>query len=192
MKNKREKKKWWLILFIVMIMVGTSFSFVFYGFSGSNAEVKYNGLTFVKFPDHWEAKINGKPAAFSFLPNDVENIAALDDSFKTLQGKLEIDVTYDSNSTYKEAIALAQHQMALTLEKYGIFVRKGFTSNNTFNLPIITCSNATFNVPVVYFREGNSTTIHNENSCIIAEAPLNAEFIKAKDRLLYGMLGVMK
>lgn len=192
MKDRKEKRKWGLILFIVMIMIGTSFSVIFFGFSNGSDEVKYKGLTFTQFPDHWEARINGKQAAFSVLPGEVENVFALDDSFKTLQGKLEIDATYDSNSTYKEAIALAQHQMGLTLAEYGIYVRKGFTSNNTFNLPIITCNNATFNVPVVYFREGNSTSIHNENNCIIAEAPSNAGFIKVKDKLLYGMLGVVK
>jgi len=192
MKDKAEKKRWGLIFFIVLIMVGTSFSFVFYGFSGDSEKVKYNGATFVKFPDRWEAKIDGKQAAFTFLPSEVESIAALDDSFKTLQGKPEIDFTYDLNSTYKESIALAQHQMELTLSAYDVYVGKGFTANNTFNKPIIRCIDATFNVPVVYFRQGNTTNIHDENNCIIAEASANADFIKVKDRLLYGILGVMK
>ena len=192
MKDKTEKKRWGLIFFIVLIMVGTSFSFVFYGFSGDSEKVKYNGATFVKFPDRWEAKIDGKQAAFTFLPSEVESIAALDDSFKTLQGKPEIDFTYDLNSTYKESIALAQHQMELTLSAYDVYVGKGFTANNTFNKPIIRCIDATFNVPVVYFRQGNTTNIHDENNCIIAEASANADFIKVKDRLLYGILGVMK
>ena len=126
------------------------------------------------------------------MPSEVESISALDDSFKILQDKFEIDATYDLNSTYKEAIALAQHQMELTLSAYDIYVRKGFTANNTYNLPIITCNNATFNVPVVYFKQGNATSIHDESNCIIAEASTNADFIKAKDRLLYGILGVMK
>ena len=192
MKEKIEKKRWGLILFIVLIMVGTSFSFVFYGFSGDSEKVKYNDITFSKFPDRWEAKINDRKAAFTFLPSEVENIVAVDDSFKTLQNKLEIDATYDLNSTYKEAIALAQHQMGLTLSAYDIYLRKGFTSNNTYNLPVIKCNDATFNVPVVYFRQGNTTSIHDENNCIIAEASTNADFIKLKDRLLYGILGVMK
>ena len=192
MKQKIEKRKWGLILFIVIITVGTSFSFVFFGYSRVEEKVKYNGIAFTKFPDRWEAKINGRQAAFSFLPGEVESISALDDSFKTLQNKFEIDATYDLNSTYKESIALAQHQMGLTLSAYDIYLRKGFTSNNTYNLPIITCNNATQNVPVVYFRQGNATSIHGENNCIIAEASTNADFIKAKDRLLYGILGVMK
>ena len=192
MKQKTEKRKWGLIFFIVLIMVGTSFSFVFYGFSGDSEKVKYNGITFAKFPDRWEAKINGRQAAFSFLPGEVESISVSDDSFRALQNKFEIDATYDLNSTYKESIALAQHQMGLTLSAYDIYLRKGFTYNNTYNLPIITCNDATQNVPVVYFRQGNSTSIHSENNCIIAEASTNADFIKVKDRLLYGIMGVIK
>ena len=192
MKEKNEKKKWGLILFIVFIMVGTSVSFVFFGFEPQNDVVKDNGIKFVRYPDRLEAKINGQYAAFSFLPGEVKSIPAVEDLSNRLQNKFEIDATYDFNSTYKEAIALAQHQMELTLATYNMYLRKGFTANTTFNLPVITCSDATSNVPVVYFRYGNATNIHLENNCIIAEASSNADFIKVKDRLLYGMLGVMK
>ena len=194
MKEKTEKKRWGLIFFIVLIMIGTSFSFVFFGFSGDSEKVKYNGVTFAKFQDRWEAKINGATTAFSFLPGEVENIVASEDSTKDLQNKFEIDVTSDINSTFKEKVALAQYQMGLTLAQYNIFVRKGFTTNTTFipPIPIITCNNATQNVPVVYFRYGNTTNIHTENNCIIAEASSNADFIRVKDKLLYRMLGVMK
>ena len=192
MKEKRERKKWGLILFIVLIMIGTSFSFVFFGFSGVEEKVKYNGITFVRFPDRWEAKISGRQAAFTFLPSEVENIVALDDSFRTLQGKPEIDLTYDLNSTYSQSIALAQYQMGLTLATYNVYLREGYTTNNTFNKPVIKCADATFQVPVVYFRHGNATNININNNCIIAEASANADFIKVKDRLLYGILGVMK
>ena len=194
MKEKKEKKKWGLIVFIVFIMIGTSFSFIFFGFSPVSDKVKYNGFTFTFVPNQniWVAKINGIEAAFSFLPSDVENVVISDNSLQKLQNKFEIDVTYDLNSTYKEAMALAQHQMGLTLAQYNIFVRKGFTANNTFNLPVITCHNATANVPVVYFKYRNATNINAENNCILAEASTNADFIKVKDRLLYGILSVMK
>ena len=192
MKENKEKKKWGLIVFIVFIMIGTSFSFVFYGFSGASETVKYRELKFVRLQDRWQAKINGREAAFSFLPNELRGINSSYDLSQKFQNKFEIDVTYDLNSTYKESIALAQHQMGLTLAAYDVFVRNGFTANNSFNLPVITCDDATANVPVVYFRHGNSTRITSENDCIIAEALTNTDFIKVKDRILYGILGVIK
>lgn len=194
MKEKKEKKKYGLILFIIFIMVGTSVSFVYFGFSPAEDKVKYNGITFAKNNNVWIAKINGNEAAFSFLPSDVQNIPADVEAFKLLQEKYEIDITSDVNITFKETIALAEHQMGLTLEAYNIFLRKGFTTNSTFKppIPIITCSDSTANVPVVYFRSGNATSIRLDNNCIIVQASTNAGFIKVKDRLLYGILGVMK
>ena len=192
MEDRKEKKRWGLIVFIVIIMIGTSFSFVLFGFSPSSEKVVYNGIQFTRLPDRWEAKIDGKAAAFSFLPTEVEKLPVLGNATTKLQGKFEIDATSDMNSTLKEPIALAQHQMGLTLWNYNMYVRNGFTSNNTFNFPIITCHDATSNVPVVYFRHANETGIYAENSCIFAEAPSAAEMIKVKDRLLYGVFGVIK
>lgn len=193
MQQKKEKKNWALIIFLVFIMIGTSFSFIFFGFSPSSEIVKYKGIKFSKNPSQniWIAKINEKDAAFSFLPDEVKDIRSTENLAARLQNKLEIDATYDLNSTNKEAIALAQHQLGLTLNSYNIYVRKGFTANNTFNLPIITCNDSTANVPVIYFRHGNSTEI-NGNGCIIAEARSNADFIRVKDRILYAILGVLE
>ena len=196
MKEAKEKKKWGLIAFIVLIMIGTTFSFVFFGFSPGNDVVRYNGIKFVDNGNPangklWIAKINGNEAAFSFLPGEVETISSSGDFSRMLQNKLEIDVTSDSNSTYKEAIALAEHQMSLTLNAYNVYLRQGFATNNTFNLPVITCNDAASNIPVVYFKHGNSTGIHIDGNCVIAEASSNADFIRLKDRLLYGIFGVI-
>ncbi|MBI2124551.1 hypothetical protein HYT92_02055 [Candidatus Pacearchaeota archaeon] len=191
MKGRKEKRKWGLIIFIVFIMIGTTFSFVFFGFQPQSDVVKHNGMKFVRYADRWEAEINGKRAAFSFLPAEITDLNASDDFSKMLQNKIEIDVTYDSNDTYKESIALAQHQMGLVLSQYGVFMRKGFINNNTFNVPVITCNDSSANVPVVYFKTANSTNIRVENNCVIAEASSEVNFLKIKDRLLYGILGVM-
>ena len=107
----KEKKKWGLIFFMVFIMIGTSFSFIFFGFANIVERIKYDGFTFTNNGNVWLAKINGRQAGFSFLPKDVENIPTSSNIPNILQSKLEIDATYDLNSTYKESFALALHQM---------------------------------------------------------------------------------
>lgn len=193
MQEKKERKKWGLIVFLVFIMIGTSFSFVFFGFSPVSEKIKYNGytFTFISSQNIWIAKINGRQAAFNFVPMDVANINISGEIAAMLRDKVEIDVTYDINSTFAQPIALVQHQLGLVLAQYNIFVRKGFTLNNTFNLPIITCKDATLNTPVIYFKYSNTTQAHVDGNCIIAEAATDADIIKIKDRLLYGVLGVM-
>ena len=193
MKEKREKKRWGLIAFIVLIMLGTSFSIFFNGFQSQSQIVKHNGLKFVNNGNFWVAKISGRDAAFNFLPADVENIPSADFS-KLLQGKYQIDSTSEVNGTFREPIALVQYQMGLTLQTYNIYLRKGFTTNTTFGsqIPIIICNNATQNVPVVYFTKSNSTSISVKENCVVAEALTSTDVIRVKDRLLYGILGVIK
>ena len=192
MKEKKEKKKIGLIIFIILIMVGTTFSVFFYGFSAPEEKTKYNGYTFERSNDIWLSKINGNYAAFSFLPKDVEDIKTYKGFEEKLRDKFEIDVTSGTNATNIQSISLAVYQMGLTLEKYNIYVRQGFTASNSYKAPIIQCMNATQNVPVIYFEYSNETQISLRENCIIASAKSQVDFIKLKDRILYGLLGVMQ
>lgn len=195
----KKENKWSKILvfaFLGFTVLGMTFSFVFYGFS-DNTKVKYKGYKF-RFEQRdqaWMVKVNNNYAAFSFLPAEVEQINVMAD-LGNLKNKLEIDVTSDINDTNIEAIALAQHQMTLTLQNYNIFIRSGLLTNNTYDnstykLPVIKCSDATPNVPVLIFRTGNSTAISQEENCIIVEADDGQNMIKAKDRVVYSMLGII-
>ena len=195
MRPKENKKNIGLILFITVIMIGTTFSFVFYGFSPAPDVREYDGykFTYQQNGGVWSSKINGKNVAFSFPPADVEKIHVNDDIAPLLNGKLEIDSTYNLTSKNAQPIALAQHQMGILLSTYDMFLRQGFTTNNTYNFPVITCKDATANVPVIYFKESrNETRIYIDNNCIVAESSTDSGFLKVKDRILYEMLGVIK
>lgn len=192
MKDKAPKRKWGSIIFLVFIVIGLSVSATFIGFGPESGKVKYNGIAFSGNGQVWTAKINGKQSSFSFLPAETEDIKINGDFVKVLAGKYEIDVTSQLNDTSREPIALAAHQMGLTLGAHNVFVRAGFTTNNSFSFPVITCNNATQYIPVVHFRRSNSTSINAQGNCIIAEASSNADVIRVKDRLVYGILGVMK
>ncbi len=191
---QRKENKWskiFVLAFLGFTLVGMVFSFAFYGFS-DNTTVKQKGLKFRldRQNQAWMAKVNGNYAAFSFLPSEVENFNVTAD-LGSLKNKMEIDVTSDLNDTNIEAAALAQHQMTLTLQSYNIFVRSGLLANNTYDFPVISCHDATPIVPVLLFMTGNSTAISQEGSCIIVEAGNGQDMIKAKDRIVYSILGVI-
>jgi hypothetical protein len=140
----------------------------------------------------WFTKVQGREAVFNYLPNDVIDIDLSNHVLNRLTNLVEIDTTSDFNNSFKEYIALAEHQMALTLGNFNIYVRTGFTTENQFGMPIITCRDATLNVPVIYFKEGNETKIYLRDNCIIAEAREEFDFLKIKDRLLYNILGILR
>ena len=47
-------------------------------------------------------------------------------------------------------------------------------------------------VEIFSMGKGNETKVYSNESCIIVEANNNADFVAAKDRLIYGMLGIIK
>ena len=44
---------------------------------------------------------------------------------------------------------------------------------------------------MLYFKEGNQTRIYTDGNCVIAEASQSFDMTRLKDRLLYGILGII-
>ena len=190
MKEQKEKRRWGLMIFIVIIMIGTSFG-VIIGSDNGTEKVRYNDLVFKFNGNFWTTKVNGQQAAFSHQPKDVENIF-LEPKIKTiLTNKLEIDTTSEFNSSANQYIALAQQNMGLTLSNYKIYLRQGFTTQNAYEFPVFNCSGSTEIVPVIYFTLSNETKIFLKDNCVIAQSDKPQEVERVKDRILYGILGVI-
>ena len=110
-----------------------------------------------------------------------------------IKSTLEVDSTYDQDNKFAEDVALAQHNTGTVLnEFFNIYLSQGMTAENEYNLPVITCSDATPYIPVIYFRIANQTSIYLENNCIIAEGKNGLEFLKIKDRILYGLFDIIE
>lgn len=194
MKRKDNRLSKILVLaFMGFTLIGMTFSFVFFGFNSGNAKANYKGLKFKLDRQNmvWVAKISNAYAGFSFLPNEVEDIN-ISAKLKNLRNKFEIDATSNISDVNNGSIAGAQHQMGITMQNYNVFIRRGFLSDNVYNISIINCSMATSAVPIIYFKTGNKTQISQDGDCIIAEARGGQDMIRIKDRIVYSILGVME
>ena len=191
---KREEKSFGKKLigyFIGFIMVFSAFGVIFFGFgTGGGGVVKYNGLKFYDKGGYWSAKVDGKEALFTYFPDQVDDIKIEAEFIDRLKNAAQIDSTSKFNDTLKEPIALAQFQMGVTLQNFNKFLRNGFV-DNTSNFQIIRCEEVTSFVPVLYFRSANQTRAYMENDCLIAESSNGAETLRLKDRLVYGILGII-
>jgi hypothetical protein len=185
-----KKKNWFAVAFLVVLTIGMSSSFVFFGF-GDGSKVVYNGYKFIYKGDHWEVKVNGIIAATTYAPEQVSSLEIPPEIAPLLQGKIQIDSTSDVNDSLKDAVSLAQYQMGLTLAAGNVYLRTGYIQNST-TFPQISCETATTFVPVIYFKSSNETRATVEGNCIIAEAASRQEVVLLKDRLLYSMLGLDK
>ena len=157
------------------------------------SQFKYKDLKFTQDTTYggWSTTISKKQLRFDYFPSDVELIELSPEIVSFVSGKPEIDVTSSLNDTFAEDIALAEYNMGLVLNKLDLYFRYGFTANNTFNLPIITCEDATYSTPVIYFMQSNETKITIQGNCIIAEARNNIDILRLKDRLLYSIIGII-
>ena len=188
-KEKKNRMGAILAFFIAFIMVGSILGYVM--MDGGENRFKYKDIKFTQDQGGWSTIINNRKITFDYLPPDVEQINLTSDIITTLINKPEIDTTSLVNDTFSEEIALAQYNMNLVLKNLNVYLRRGFTTANIFNLSVITCEDATFAVPVVYFKQSNQTKIDLDDNCIIAEARNNIDVLRIKDRLLYSMFGII-
>ncbi|MBI2140398.1 hypothetical protein HYU14_05720 [Candidatus Woesearchaeota archaeon] len=189
-EKPRSKAAVILVIFISFIMVSSVIGFLVGNQPSGTASFK--GKKFTREQLGWTTKIDGRKFYFDFTPQQVLNISFNSKIIPALKGKLEIDVTSDPSARFSDAIGLAQYNLGFNLNNLGIYVRQGFTGNNSFELPIIRCEDSSPNVPVLYFRDGNRTSRQELNStCIMLEFSTEQEIHAVKDRLLYGILGII-
>ena len=188
-----EKGKKFLVYLIGFIMVFSVFGVIFFGFGdGGATSLRYNDFKFTSKGSFWSTTVNEREALFTYFPSDVESINVSNDLLNRLRNILEIDATSKFNDTFAKQISLAEYNMGLTLNNFNVFVRQGFTTESQYNFPVITCEDSTPFVPVIYFKSSNETKVYLENNCIIAEALRQDDVERIKDRLVYGILGIIE
>lgn len=194
---RKEPKKGWFSkkkmfpLFIITVMTMSVIGLMWGGDNTQNT-LEYKDFNFIRKNSQWSLKVNNIELVFDYFPSEIEDIPISSEIKDKLRGTIEIDITSEANSSYSKSIAIAQYNIEQNLRGFNIYIRKGHTSNNTYNMPIITCNDSTAIVPVVYFKDSNQTKVYIENNCIIAEGSSDADFKKIKDRLIYAFLGIIE
>ncbi|MBW3011228.1 hypothetical protein KY326_03350, partial [Candidatus Woesearchaeota archaeon] len=92
------------------------------------------------------------------------------------------------------AIDLAKYELSMQMtEKMGLPVDISVFDSSTdgSSRKTLSCSDATQFIGVIEYSYGNETRVVNEDNCIRIIAKSDRELIKANDRLLYGLLGII-
>lgn len=189
--SQKDKKRnvgiiGWSIIFIMLSSV-IGFMWV-----GNTSEVeKYNNIKFTRQGQNWVAKIDGNRIPFEYFPTQVENIE-LNQEIKTLLKSKVMQFTYDPEQDFVQDIAQAEYMLIQNMKEINVYPVIGLKRENTYNIPVLNCDNATKEMPLIDFVVGgNETRVYNDNFCIIVEARNGREFIRAKDRILYELFGVI-
>ncbi|MDD5086907.1 MAG: hypothetical protein PHV16_04090 [Candidatus Nanoarchaeia archaeon] len=189
-KTKKNRSGFWFVIAIAFLMLTSTIGYVFKG----GSSYKYNGFSFSGSEDgRWIAKINGKNMIFYYHPENLENINISQDIINNLKNTNMVYFTYDINNTYREDIAAINLELSNILwNDFKIYSSNGLTSDNDFNIDIINCSNATKANPVIYYKKADNTSIDIQDYCIILNGRTGMEFMALKERLLYGLYGVIE
>ncbi len=186
-----DKPKLWMSLFIIVIMVMSTAGFVI-NYATGGGKVKYNGYSFSAGKGVVSTSINGKELVLEYLPQQVEAINVSEDSINKLRSTKMVYMTSDHDS-YSDYVASAEFSMSHAIAYHlGIYSAAGFTKETNTTAPVITCGNSTSQVPVLYFRKSNETRAFTDGNCVVAEAGSAQDFIALANRLVYGMLGVIR
>ncbi len=194
-KERVEKKKlskaFWLGAFVIFIMVMSVMGYIE---NKDNSEVrKYNDFTFSGGNGKWTTKIEGKAYTFSYHPTDIEKIPLDAAIVSRISGTKMIYTTYDPDSRYAEDMALSQFVIGNNLWDYSrTYSQPAFSNSSSYNMPVADCRNATLYVPVIRLVEGKNMSITMKDNCIILEGSSSTDFLAMTERLLYGLMGVIK
>ncbi|MBI4439721.1 hypothetical protein HY638_02005 [Candidatus Woesearchaeota archaeon] len=186
-KERGESKaKAYIVIFIAFILVTSIIGFLYNGNTSGSRTV--NGKKFYPTDKGWLLTLDRAQYVFSYLPDEIGSIPA--DASLALKNSPMIYITYGPEDENGGKIAQMQYDLGLALVGKNIYVQNGFTENNSYRLPIITCANATLQVPVLYMGTSGNLSVSYESGCIRAESD-SENFLRLRDSLLYAVLGVI-
>lgn len=203
-RRRKPRKDWQKIIFSLVLAaiflfstIGLIFSSVPGGSSGdvfgnTYSEV-YNGVKFESVPNAnvFVAEIDEQEVFFSYLPRDVETMTVDTNVFPLLTNKPQLKITSDSLTNYSDIKSLISYDMSRLFES--VDIQRGYVDeNNPYGFEQITCEDATEFVPVLYLMNSNETKISVNNNCVIAQADSQFGYLRIRDRLLFGMYGIIE
>lgn len=193
-RRKKDNRSTKILLTVVTAFLMITSIIGFLGNSQNTEGIDYKGYTFTQTPQGWNVKVGEEKYTFYTNPYEAEKYNLSSDAVEMLKASKYIVATFDTSFDDLQALDIARFDLANELDSgLGITVFSGVAEeNSTYPLPVITCDNATSMIPVVYFKSSDRAMIKRDGFCVVLEAPTGVTALKLKDRLVYGMLGIME
>ncbi len=188
-KDDNRKSKILISIFIAFIMITSVIGFMFGQYA--TEQYKFRNYKFTRTDQGLSLVVNKQDVYFDYFPTEA-NITDFDTAIDSkIKSTKMFYLTYNYTSPYSEVLGKSAYDIILTLSKFGVYVQPAFTNQTSFNVPVITCANATAFVPVIYFKESNQTRAYIDSECIVLESESETDFVRLKDRVLFGFFGIL-
>jgi|GEM_PF-5243139 len=189
-KEKTEKKdRTNQIITIILgaLMVVSVLGYMWTG--NSNSTSNYGKYKFEQTSQGWQVKINGNNHYFYYHPSQIEQISLENSTIAKIKSSPQIYITYNPANSYPDYIDLTRFEIANTLLENDIYIKNAAITNYS-NMEIASCeSNKT--LMIMQLEESNETKITDNGNCIKLQASSGMDFLALKDRMLYGIYGII-
>ena len=193
MRRKPDHKKLYIAIFIIAVMVLSTFGFILSFNVQDTDQLDYNNFKFRLVDNQWITKVDGKEYTFYFHPLDVSTQAPSEIK-NIINTAPKIYLTFDPEISELQYVDLARFELSqfLTLDLGKNVENAVLNQTELYDLPIITCDNASIQNPVVQFEQLNQSKIFIEpDYCIRVSASTSVDFVKHAEGIIYILLGII-
>jgi len=132
---------------------------------------------------------------FKYDPLSVEDIPIDRDIYNRIYDDKQIYVTIDPNAGYTSLITLAAFEIDKFIDvpylPYNIPVNSAFTSEYG-NTIVKTCNDGNIDTTIIMLHVGDKTEVYSNGYCVIVEGTSEDEVMRATDRLMYYLFGIVR
>lgn len=192
--KRREKSYTKLVisLFIAFIMVSSILGY-YYGTSEDIESYKYNEYNFKKIDNRWVTYIGKTPYYLTYDPKSLEDIEINRNlNLAEFNSAKKIYLTFNPDEIPGEVISEMQiYFMPLLSSKVFFIMACTEDIPRCEDAVLKTCSDATSEEKIIQIEIVNDTIVNYNNNCLSIQGE-NEDLIRAVDRIIWDMLGVME
>lgn len=193
-KSRKSARKWRIdtktVMGFFIIFIMTASTAGFYLGSSGESRVRDSGHAFYRTQSGWKLNIEKRNYYFDSLPSEVSHINISGNAVDIVRQSPMLYITSNLSGEQAPETALARYRITEFLSSENIYVEQGSLGYND-SFPRVDCTNATVYVPVILLQVSNETKIEEDKGCIILDGRNEAELLRAADRFLFGLIGVM-
>lgn len=192
-RHKESNTKTILIgIFVVFIMVASSLAYVMTSYGSKNKELDYNGFDFeIDYQNSkYIVKVDRLKYSFDSHPAELENYIFSEESRSLMMGSEVIFVLF--NPELDPSLLAYIDRFRLDLAQQTAIPVLGAVTKESANyaFPVMSCDNPTQGAFIISIEDSYEPNILNQGSCIVVQGR-GYEVLRIKERIIYGLLGVM-
>ncbi len=190
-KSKKSRKKFYSLLFGILLITILILSIAGYSLRGSSnqdkKEINYNGYEFIEKEGFWLLNLEESDIqlAFRYNPYEVPRIDGIINNVDNYYNKplyIQSQNNLATSEIYSNMANIAQRVQNACLNKSEHDIAKEIECDE--DLPIKNCESN-----LILIKQGNITNIKQEQNCVFITAPKN-QIIKVADEFLFKLLRI--